>query len=83
MGHFSELDLDKELDFSDLDLTNEAIVPTEELRLQLQAIVSDLSAAEKELLYILERWRYNGEIPERETIERILSYITMARRTLA
>ena len=82
MGKFSEWAIDDEEipdDLSDWKPTNEI----EEVALQMQAIVSDLSAAEKELTDLLYRWKYYNEPPPREDLERILSYITIARTTIA
>ena len=86
MGKYSELDLDDDEPFFTSAIpTNEVFDdPTsDEVLLQMQAIVSDVTSAEKELTQLLYRWKYYNEPPPREDLERILTYIEAARRTLA
>lgn len=86
MGRFSELDLELHHDLNEMPEDLSDWVPTneaEEAALAMQAIHSDLSTAEKELTDLLYRWKYYGEAPPREDLDRILSYITAARRTLS
>jgi hypothetical protein len=85
MGKFSELDLDDDDPYFDSAWpTNEArpLEGLEEVRMQMSAVISDLDLVEKELLHLLDRWKYYNDPPDLETLERILSHVKMARRTL-
>lgn len=91
MGKFSDLDLifqEASLldeDWSERLPTNEAIPQSnlEEILLQHSAVVSDLKEAEQEIRQALDHWKYYEEKTDLEFLERILTLIVAARRTLA
>lgn len=89
MGKFNELDIDRiegeEFEGWDDLPTNEAIPQSEldEIRMQQSAAISDLREAEKALREMIDLWKYYEERPELKFLEKILSLVTAARRTIA